>query len=1050
MAPLIKIEFPDFSSTILQKLNQQRQQGQLCDVSIVVQGHIFRAHKAVLAASSPYFCDQVLLKNSRRIVLPDVMNPRVFENILLSSYTGRLVMPAPEIVSYLTAASFLQMWHVVDKCTEVLEGNPTVLCQKLNHGSDHQSPSSSNYNGLVESFELGTGGQTDFPKAQELRDGENEEGSTKDELSSQLTEQEYLPSNSSTEHDRLSTEMASQDGEEGASDNTEFHYTRPLYSKPSIMAHKRWIHVKPERLEQACEGMDVYASYDEHQVTESINTMQTEHLVQPSGVEEDFQIVEKKVEAEFDEQAEESNYDEQVDFYGSSMEEFSGERLDGNLMGHRQEAALTAGYRFSTTDKLYPCQCGKSFTHKSQRDRHMSMHLGLRPYGCGVCGKKFKMKHHLVGHMKIHTGIKPYECNICGRCSPYQGPSGRHSEAVSALGAEHHPGGAEVSPHLECGGDKLLELDRPSEPLRGSKSYDAVVFDVLKVTPEEFASQITLMDIPVFKAIQPEELASCGWSKKDKHSLAPNVVAFTRRFNQVSFWVVREILTAQTLKIRAEILSHFVKIAKKLLELNNLHSLMSVVSALQSAPIFRLTKTWALLNRKDKTTFEKLDYLMSKEDNYKRTRDYIRSLKMAPSIPYLGIYLLDLIYIDSAYPASGSIMENEQRSNQMNNILRIIADLQVSCSYDHLTTLPHVQKYLKSVRYIEELQKFVEDDNYKLSLRIEPGSSSPRLVSSKEDLAGDCHDVWTALEGRRQILALVIYDPNGNGSHLPVSTLSPALLLAPVQPVPRHRKSHSLGNNMMCQLSVVESKSATFPSEKARHLLDDSVLESRSPRRDLALTSSTAITNGPSLGGPQMDNRAQCASVLELCQNVVSAGDQGLVTGSPGEQAPLLEAAMLTDVCSFSRQAGKLPICPRDARRHEMIKAGPSTEPDESSSPCQPGAVSTESSATVPTMEGPLRRKTLLKEGRKPALSSWTRKHYKSTPGKKVSIVGWMVQLPDDPEHPDIFQLNNPDKGNVYKFQAGSRFHAILWHKHLDDACKSSRPQVPANLMSFE
>nr|XP_032660693.1 ras-specific guanine nucleotide-releasing factor RalGPS2-like isoform X2 [Chelonoidis abingdonii] len=147
--------------------------------------------------------------------------------------------------------------------------------------------------------------------------------------------------------------------------------------------------------------------------------------------------------------------------------------------------------------------------------------------------------------------------------------------------------------------------------------------------------QITLMDVPVFKAIQPEELSSCGWNKKEKYSSAPNAVAFTRRFNHVSFWVVREILHAQTLKIRAEVLSHYIKTAKKLYELNNLHALMAVVSGLQSAPIFRLTKTWALLSRKDKTTFEKLEYVMSKEDNYKRLRDYINSLKMTPCIPYL-------------------------------------------------------------------------------------------------------------------------------------------------------------------------------------------------------------------------------------------------------------------------------------------------------------------------------------------------------------------------------------------------------------------------------
>ncbi|KAF3691133.1 Ras-specific guanine nucleotide-releasing factor RalGPS1 [Channa argus] len=152
--------------------------------------------------------------------------------------------------------------------------------------------------------------------------------------------------------------------------------------------------------------------------------------------------------------------------------------------------------------------------------------------------------------------------------------------------------------------------DKVSSELK--KSFDAVVFDVLKVTPEEYAGQITLMDAPVFKAIQPEELSSCGWNKKEKHSSAPNVVAFTRRFNQ------------------------------KLFDINNFHAAMAVVSGLQSAPIFRLTKTWALLSRKDKATFDRLDFLMSKEDKYKRLRDYISSQSMVSCIPYLAQWIRQL------------------------------------------------------------------------------------------------------------------------------------------------------------------------------------------------------------------------------------------------------------------------------------------------------------------------------------------------------------------------------------------------------------------------
>lgn len=59
-------------------------------------------------------------------------------------------------------------------------------------------------------------------------------------------------------------------------------------------------------------------------------------------------------------------------------------------------------------------------------------------------------------------------------------------------------------------------------------------FVFLQTPPEEFASQLTQLDIVTFRAIAPEELSSCAWSKKNKLEVAPNVVAFTRRFNHVS------------------------------------------------------------------------------------------------------------------------------------------------------------------------------------------------------------------------------------------------------------------------------------------------------------------------------------------------------------------------------------------------------------------------------------------------------------------------------------------------------------------------------------
>ncbi|XP_013387432.1 ras-specific guanine nucleotide-releasing factor RalGPS2 isoform X1 [Lingula anatina] len=554
-----------------------------------------------------------------------------------------------------------------------------------------------------------------------------------------------------------------------------------------------------------------------------------------------------------------------------------------------------------------------------------------------------------------------------------------------------------ATPHHELtsrGSTESLEHKRWSYPdgqghVR-TKSYDAVVFDVLKVAPEDFASQITLMDLPVFKSIQPDELTTCAWTTKEKLSKAPNVVAFTRRFNHVNFWVQKEILCCMTLQKRAEVLAHYIKIAKKLLELNNLHAVMAVISALQSAPIFRLSKTWSMLSKKDKASYEKIADLFSENNNRQRLRDYMSSVRL-PCIPYLGLYLTDMIYIDVAHPHSGGL-ESRPRRLQMNNILRVISEYQQS-SYANLPVLEHIRGYLLSVRYIEELQKFVEDDNYKLSLKVEPPASSSSSSSTSNS--------GVTLSRSRDDL-----------SSLPHPSSSADLLGAPkvVQTpggskfVPSHRKSRSLGTNFL-YTSQGPDKTQSLPTKMTdpyirgqRHLLDDSVLEE----------SPSASSEGSSC-----------------------LGKKDSVTGSD----------------TSSEHEMFWPV--RDRVTDELYSA---------SFTCQ----------------GCLKRKSVLRHGRKPTMSSWKeywvalwgtsllyyptktirsradRSGFKSDPSKMMSIVGWMVVMGDDPLHPGTFTLTDPTKGDVYKFRASDSDKALEWCRHLNNAAKSHIVQPPANLMSFE
>lgn len=250
--------------------------------------------------------------------------------------------------------------------------------------------------------------------------------------------------------------------------------------------------------------------------------------------------------------------------------------------------------------------------------------------------------------------------------------------------------------------------------------------NILDFDPMELARQFTIIESKLFCDIQPEELLALEWTKKFD-SKAINVKAMSKLSTDLANLVADTILQLEDAKKRAVMIKHWIKIAAKCLELNNYDSLMAIICSLNSSMVMRLKRTWDLVSAKTKIRLEELKAITDVGRNYAVLRQRLHD-HVAPCIPFVGIYLTDLTFVDVGNGTTRQL-PGESGSDSMSVInfdkhmktAKIIGQLQSFQVPYRLVAIPEMQEWMETqIQRVRSSDQSNVQSYYRRSLLLEP------------------------------------------------------------------------------------------------------------------------------------------------------------------------------------------------------------------------------------------------------------------------------------------------------------------------------------------
>ncbi|KAK4464683.1 ras guanine nucleotide exchange factor domain-containing protein [Cladorrhinum samala] len=247
---------------------------------------------------------------------------------------------------------------------------------------------------------------------------------------------------------------------------------------------------------------------------------------------------------------------------------------------------------------------------------------------------------------------------------------------------------------------------------------------ILDFDPLEIARQLTIKQMSLYCSIMPEELLGSKWTKLNGAG-APNVKAMSAFTTGLSNLVADTILHYEEVKKRASVIKHWIKIANQCSTLHNYDALMAITCALTDTSIKRLRITWDSVSAKRKEMLKSLQSTVDFNQNYKALRTRLHN-GVPPCLPFLGMFLTDLTFVDVGNPATktsdtGLTVINYDKHTRTAKSIRELQRFQIPY---RLTEVPDLQEWISAqierVREKDKAGANTQASHYRKSLLLEP------------------------------------------------------------------------------------------------------------------------------------------------------------------------------------------------------------------------------------------------------------------------------------------------------------------------------------------